>query len=51
MGSEIFLIRADNALIYGRNSFSSCCKEILFFPPNTKGTTKVEIFTFAKKIC
>lgn len=40
--SEVFVVfppLANNSLIYGRNSFSFCCKEILLFSPNS--STKV----------
>ena len=46
MGSEVFVIRApltkNDAIIFGRNSFASCCKEICNFP-KTEGTVKVEL--------
>lgn len=45
MGSEIYMIRAplakNNATIFGRNSLSFCCKEIVYFPAKSEGTIKV----------
>lgn len=41
--SEVFVVfppSTNNSIIYGRNSFSFCCKEILFVSSN-EGTTKV----------
>ncbi|CRK97140.1 CLUMA_CG010537, isoform A [Clunio marinus] len=42
--SEVFVVfppAINNGVIYGRNSFSFCCKEILFFSPND-GTVKCQ---------
>lgn len=45
MGSEVFMVQSpltnNDTIIYGRNSFSFCCKEILYFSANENGTTKV----------
>lgn len=47
MGSEVFMVQSpltNNGIIYGRNSFSFCCKEVLYFSANENGTTKVGRF-------
>lgn len=45
MGSEVFMVQYpltnNGTIICGRNSFSSCCKEITYFSANENGTTKV----------
>lgn len=51
MGSEVFMTRThNNAIVFGRNSKSFCCKEILCYPASEKGTTKVEIIFVHDKI-
>lgn len=43
--SEVFVVfppSTNNSIIYGRNSFSFCCKEILYVSPNDC-TTKVKL--------